>query len=340
MREEMTMGHPVPRALRVLVTGATGVIGRRVVPMLLAAGHQVTALARTSEKRAAFEVMGVRGLDFDLLDPASVRAAVSDHAVVINLATHLPPPGLRMFLPGAWRENDRIRRFGSANLVDAALAAGADRLIQESFAPTYPDRGDAWITEETAIAPARYNRTVIQAEEAAARFTRQGGAGVVLRFGLFYGPDAAHVHDLIRSVRRGWAPLPGPPGGFLSSVSHDDAAAAVIAALRLPAGVYNVVDDEPLTRRQFVDALAEALGVPPPRLPPPWTAHLMGSLGQTLARSLRISNRKLRQESTWTPAHPSLREGWRATVEQIARAEPAPTSPAGRRTPHTRRPAS
>ena len=108
----------------------------------------------------------------------------------------------------------------------------------------------------------------------------------------------------------------------MSSVSHDDAAAAVIAALRLPAGVYNVVDDEPLPRREFVGALAEALGVRPPSLLPAWTRWLMGLLGETLTRSLRISNCKLRQESTWTPAHPSVREGWRATVEQMSQVEP------------------
>ena len=95
-----------------------------------------------------------------------------------------------MFLPRSWAENDRIRHTGSANLVDSAMAAGAQRFIQESFAPVYPDRGDQWITEDCPIAPTRYNRTVADAEHSAARFTESGRPGVVLRFAGFYGPDA------------------------------------------------------------------------------------------------------------------------------------------------------
>jgi len=118
-------------------------------------------------------------------------------------------------------------------------------------------------------------------------------------------------------VRKGWAPVPGSPDGFVSSVSHDDAAAAVVAALDVPGGAYNVGDDEPLRRREMVDALASALGVPPPRLPPAWVVKLGGGLAELMARSLRISNRKLRQASNWAPRYPSIREGWRATLAAL-----------------------
>jgi nucleoside-diphosphate-sugar epimerase len=118
-------------------------------------------------------------------------------------------------------------------------------------------------------------------------------------------------------VRRGWAPIPGAAESYFSSVSHDDAATAVIAALGLRAGIYNVADDEPLRRREFFDALAAALGVPPPKLPPAWLTPLFGSLGATLARSLRVANRKLRSESDWAPQYPSAREGWRAVVTAL-----------------------
>jgi nucleoside-diphosphate-sugar epimerase len=222
-----------------------------------------------------------------------------------------------MFLPGAWKENDRLRRDASANLVDAGLACGVTKLIQESFAPTYPDCGDRWIDESTPVRPVRYNRTVLDAENAAGRFTAAGRVGVVLRFALFYGADGPFTRELIDTVRRGFAPMPGAPQSFISSVSHDDAAAAVVAALRVGAGVYNVVDDEPLRRREFFDSLAAALGVKPPAIPPKWVALLAGSLGEMLARSLRISNRKLRSESVWKPKYPSAREGWRAVVEEV-----------------------
>ncbi|MFL6261677.1 MAG: NAD-dependent epimerase/dehydratase family protein [Thermoanaerobaculia bacterium] len=299
--------------MKVFLTGATGVIGRRAIPLLISAGHAVTAVARSPEKASALARSGASPVQADLFDPAAVRAAVAGQEAVINLATHIPPSS-RVMLPGAWRENDRIRGEASGILAEAARAAGAGRFIQESFAPIYPDRGDAWITEETPVRPVRYNRTAVKAEESAARFGQGGGAGVVLRFALFYGPDSEFTQALIRSARKGWALGFGRPEAYISSVSHDDAAAAVLAALSVPGGVYNVVDDEPLPRRAFYDSLAEALGVPPPRLLPAWLKVLAGSLGEMMARSLRISNRKLRQASGWAPQYPSVREGWRSIV--------------------------
>jgi nucleoside-diphosphate-sugar epimerase len=299
--------------MKVFLTGATGVIGRRAVPLLISAGHAVTAVARSPEKAAALARSGASPVQIDLFAAAAVRAAVEGQEAVVNLATHIPPSS-RVMLPGAWRENDRIRGEASGILAEAARAAGAGRFVQESFAPIYPDRGDAWITEETPVQPVRYNRTAVIAEQAAARFGEGEGAGVVLRFAFFYGPDSGYTQDLIRSVRKGWALGFGRPEAYFSSISHDDAAAAVLAALSVPGGIYNVVDDEPLPRRAFYDSLAEVLGVPPPRLLPAWVKVLAGSLGEIMARSQRISNRKLRQASGWAPKYPSVREGWRAIV--------------------------
>jgi nucleoside-diphosphate-sugar epimerase len=125
-----------------------------------------------------------------------------------------------MFLRWAWRENDRLRRVASATLVDAALAAGVGRFVQESFAPVYPDCGDRWIDETVPIEPVRYNRTVADAEASAIRFSQHGGSGIVLRFGGFYGPDAFQTVAMIDAVRRGWGPVPGLPNAFISSVMH------------------------------------------------------------------------------------------------------------------------
>ena len=297
-------------------TGATGVIGRRALPLLIGAGHSVTAVVRRPQSHAELVRAGATPIEVDLFAADAVRKAVAGHDAVVNLATHMPA-GYRAFLPGAWAENDRIRRFASANLVDAAMAGGATRFIQESFAPVYPDRGDQWIDERTPIAPVRYNRTVADAERSAERFSGSGGAGVVLRFAMFYGPDSWFTRDLIGYVRRGWAPIPGVADAYTSLVSHEDAAAAIVAALGVPPGTYNVVDDEPLRRREFFDSLAGVLGVAPPRLPPPWLKYLFGSLGEMLARSLRISNRKLRDACGWAPRYPSMREGWPAVVAAL-----------------------
>ena len=252
-------------------------------------------------------------MDVDLFDREAVARAVAGHEVVMNLATHVPS-STRMLFPGAWRENGRIRREASVNLAEAACSGGAGRFIQESFGLTYADAGDRWVEETAPVAAAKYNRAVADAETAAERFTKRGGAGVVLRFAGFYGPDSPQLLDLVKYVRKGFAPLPGAAEAFFSSVSHDDAASAAVAALELPAGVYNVVDDEPLRRREYFDALAAALGVPPPKLMPRWMARVFGSLGETLARSLRLSNRKLRGACGWSPRYPSVREGFVAAL--------------------------
>src|SRR5262245_60763907 len=148
------------------------------------------------------------------------------------------------------------------------------------------------------------------------------------------GSPAARARTSCCALRRSTVPIPGSPAissatsgavscrcraaeSYLSSVSHDDAATTVVGALLARAGTYNVVDDEPMRRCAFVDSLAGVLGVGAPRLAPPWTKHLFGSLGGMLARSVRVSNRKLREECAWVPKYPSMREGWRAVAVAI-----------------------
>lgn len=303
--------------MKIFVTGATGVVGRRAVPLLVRAGHEVTDVARTPEKAAAMQRAGARSVVVDLFDAAGVRRALAGHEAVINLATHIPRSTVRMMLPWAWRENDRIRREASAVLVDAALAEGVARFVQESFAPMYPDCSGEWIDEAVPPRPARYNRSALDAEQSAARFTHGGGTGVVLRYAGFYGPDASHVPDLIRFTRRGMSALPGRPDAYFSSVSHDDAASAAVAALGVGPGIYNVADDEPLRRAEFGAVVAAGEGVPPPQPQPAWMAGLMGSLGELLSRSVRMSNGKFREASGWSPRYPSLREGWHATLAEM-----------------------
>jgi len=312
--------------MRILLSGATGVIGGRVIPLLLLAGHSVTALTRNPASREELERAGVSPATADLFDLASLKRAASGHDAVINLATHMPSAIWKMLFRPAWRLNDRIRTEGVANLVEAALACGVGRLIQESFAPTYPDRGDAWIGEDTAIEPAAYNRTVADAEASVAKFTAAGRTGVVLRFGAFYGPDAMQVKSFIDTLRMGWAALPGSPDAFISSIAHDDAASAVVAALRAPAGAYNVVDDEPLSHRDYFGSLAENLGLKRPRFLPGWATPLLGTTGPTMARSLRISNRKLKTETGWAPELPSVRDAWPVVLRQMKEATSHPVA--------------
>ncbi|MDW6026353.1 NAD(P)-dependent oxidoreductase [Mesorhizobium sp. BAC0120] len=303
--------------MKVFVSGATGVVGRRAIPLLLAQGHSVTAIVRKMPDSAAVVHGGLTFVNVDLFDPDALRRAVAGHDVVINLATHMPSAAWKMVFRSSWRLNDRIRTEGAANIAAAAREGGAARLIQESFAPTYPDSGDRWIDETTPLDPSDYNRTVLDAEAAATSFSDDGRAGVVLRFAAFYGPDAIQVQGYVDGLRKGLAVLPGGADRYISSISHDDAASAVVAALDASAGAYNVSDDEPVTRAVFFGSLAENLGLRPPRFLPSWATVLFGSVGEAAARSLRLSNRKLKEETGWSPRYPSVREGWPATLAEM-----------------------
>lgn len=302
--------------LKIFIAGATGVVGRRLVPLLVRASHDVTAVSRSDAKALSLRLQGARPIALDLFDKSAVAAAVTRHDVVINIATHIPS-GAKAMLPGAFNQNNRIRREVSTNLAEAASAAGASRFIQESFAAVYPDRGDEWIDETVPIEPARYVESVRVAESAADEFTQRGGTGVVLRFAFFYGPDSSLTLDTVRFVRKGIAPMFGSPEGFMSSLWTDDAAAAVVSALDVPAGTYNVTDDQPVRRREAFDALAAALGVKRPKPLPPVITRLSGSVGDTLGRSLRLSNDRFKSASGWRPHVRSVLEGWPLLVSEL-----------------------
>lgn len=253
-------------------------------------------------------------MSLDLFDRAAVRAAVEGHQVVCNLTTHIPPLR-KMATPGAWKENDRVRREISNNLADGCLATGIETFVQESVVFVYADGGDAWLAEDAALDPAPYVRSALRAEAAAARVTQAGKIGIVLRFGAFYGPESDQVRAILWLARRGWSGMPGRAGAWLASIHVDDAAAAVVAVLAAPAGIYNVCDDLPVTRREYADAVGAALGVRPMRLLPAGLLRLGGSKARTLGRSLRLSNRHLKDTTGWQPAYPRVDAGLAAIVD-------------------------
>lgn len=301
----------------IFLTGATGVLGRRAVPALVAAGHRVSAVARGPEKEAQLRSAGASPVAVDLFDPAAVRAAVKGHDVVCHLATHIPPTA-RAWRASAWATNDRLRREASRHLVDAALATGAERYVQESITFAYADGGDTWLDEDAPIAPNPVVASALDAAGHATRFSEAGGTGVVLRFGLFYGPDSHHTTDTIAGVRRRFPHFPlGRPDTWLSSLHLDDAGTAVAAALLAPAGAWNVVDDEPVTRRHYLDSLAAALGAAPVRYPGAVLARLAGRRTDVLARSQRVSNRRFREATGWAPAVVSVDQGWPLVVAAL-----------------------
>ncbi|HVT77628.1 MAG TPA: SDR family NAD(P)-dependent oxidoreductase [Acidimicrobiales bacterium] len=298
--------------MKIFVTGATGVIGRRAVRELVAAGHEVTGLARSDEKAKLLDRLEAKPVAFDVFDAADVKAHAAGHDVIVNLLTHIPPL-TKAPLKGAWKENDRLRSEASANLA-AAARAGGGRMVQESISFLYLDAGDQWITEESPREATPFVISTNTAEENALRVE----GGVVLRFAQFYAPEASHTKDSVRMARLGMAPAVGDPDGYCSYIWADDAARAVVAALDIPAGIYNVAEDEPLTRREGAAILADALHKKKLRTSmAKLSAKVIGSQGSLLARSNRISNAKFKEATGWTPQVPSQREGWPLIVEAL-----------------------
>ena len=306
-------------SVRVFVTGGTGAIGGHVVPLLLREGHTVTALARTPEKAAALTAQGATAVPASLFDRTALTAAFAGHDAVVNLATAIPSM-TRFMSVRALRDNERIRTEGSAAVVAAALAAGVGRVLQESVSMFYRDQGSSWIGEDAPTDRFPMARGNIAAEAGTRRFSEAGGTGVVLRFGWFYGPGAAHSEQMFAQARHHIGMILGRPDGYVSSIHLADAATAVAGALSAPAGTYNIVDDEPLTKRRYADALARAAGTTLWVRGPGRAAFLFGDRLTSLTRSLRVSNARFRTATGWVPRYPSAREGWAATAEALTTA--------------------
>jgi nucleoside-diphosphate-sugar epimerase len=182
-------------------TGATGAIGGHVVPALISAGHQVSALACSPAKADRLRGLGATPAIVSLFDPDALTKVFAEHAVVVNLATAIPSMS-RFLSTRAWVANQRVRIEGSAAVAKAAHAAGVSRILQESVVMLYTDDGDTWLDEDAPVD--RYPMAAgNHAAEANARdFTAAGGCGVILRFGWFYGPGATHSEQMLRLARR------------------------------------------------------------------------------------------------------------------------------------------
>ncbi len=287
--------------MKVFVAGATGVLGRRTVPRLVAAGHDVTGIARTPAKAAQLRAAGAQPVTVSLFDPDALSSAVVGHDAVINLATHIPTM-TQAARKSSWDENERIRIEGSRNLVDAALHAGASVYVQESIAFLYGDhRADFVDADSTPMVDSRFTGSVQVAEANAARVTDAGERGVVLRFGIFWAAEGSHTQIFLSAARKGVVADPVAPDGYFPMIDADDAAAAVVAALDAPAGTYDIVDSDPRPRREVTRALARAVGRRRLTRPP----AVASKTAPHLAWSQRVSNEKFRLATGWAPVTPT-----------------------------------
>jgi nucleoside-diphosphate-sugar epimerase len=336
MRE--AAARPVRRAarefhMRLFVTGATGTLGRPTVQALLAAGHEVRALARSDGNVRLLAHLGAAPVSGDLFDADALRRAMAGSDAVLHLATKIPAPE-DAAKAGAWRENDRIRAEGTRLLVDAARAAGVGAFVYPSITFLYADGGDRWLDATSApLAVPPMLQSALVAEQEVQRFAAGGGRGVVLRLGAFYGPDAPNSRWSADLARRGIGMVIGPDGAYWSHVWVDDAAAAVAAAAeRAPAGLNDVVAADPPPRREVATAVARAVGRSRLWRPPVFAVRLLAGrdAADFAARSQRVSNRRFREATGWAPTVRHTLDGWRRIGEALAGGR---EEPAGRRAP-------
>ena len=307
--------------MKVFLAGATGAIGRRLVPQLVEAGHQVTAMTRSKEKLGKLYDLGAEAVACDVFDAGRLGSVVAraEPDAVINELTDLPQSLNPRRLKEYYAANNRVRREGTANLLSAARGAGVRRFLVQGAAYWYAPTGGPVKTEEAPLyldAPSPIGpavETIKEVEEAV--LTADGIEGIVLRYGMFYGPGTWYAKDgdVGRQVRKRRYPMIGHGEGTYSFIHIDDAASATVAALeRARAGTYNVVDDEPATAAVWMPLYAEALGAKrPPRVPAFVARLIAGDALVTWVLGLRgASNEKIKEELGWRPKYESWRQGF------------------------------
>jgi nucleoside-diphosphate-sugar epimerase len=301
--------------MRVFVAGGSGAIGIPLVEALVAAGHQVTALTRSLEKQPFLRSLGATPAVADALDAAALKTAVAAARPthVIHQLTALPKGGPRR--ASELTATNRLRVEGTRNLLEAAIAAGARRFIGGSFALIAEPRPDLPRgAREGAEALASMEAQILGAGNA------QRIEGIVLRYGLFYGPHNPATEQMVALVQRRRLPVVRGDHGLLPCIHVEDAVSATVAALDRgnPGSVYDIVDDRPVSMSEIVTAIAEYTGAPAPFAVPAWLPRLLAPyLAGVTSLRLPLSNAKARAELGWHPRFSTSRDG---LSEMLARA--------------------
>ena len=279
--------------MKIVVIGATGVLGRNVIPRLQERGHHVRAIVRIEQQAVRLRALGIEAVTGDILDANSLLSAVAGCEAVLHLATAIPKSGSA----ADWSLNDRIRREGTRNLLTAATHANVRRYVQQSIIMLYGDQGQRIMDESTPLQPAPYIQSAVDME-------RQVQASAldwsILRGGYFYGPGTDMEESWRDAARQGNLHLPGDGSGLISLIHVVDMARAAVLATEstLAGSIFNVVDDEPVTYRDLYSYVAAQIGAPPPQP------------ARSLVRpSLACSNHCLKAQLGWSLAYPTYRAG-------------------------------
>ncbi len=315
--------------MRVFIAGATGALGLPLVRALVQRDHEVIGMTRSMDKHPLLERLGARAVVADALDATGLAQAVREAAPthVIHMLTALPKNGPMRAADLA--TTNTLRITGTANLLEAAIAAGAQRIVGESFTTVYGygNHGTQTWSEEDGLPPIRETHAglrptveALRSLEAQLLSANQQGRieAIVLRYGMTYGPETASTLYMLQMLRKRWLPVMRGADALGSWIHTDDVATATVAALERgrPGAIYNIVDDEPVSFNQFVRTAAQAIGAPQPYTLPRWLLSWVAPLlVATLTNRLPLTNTRARRELDWRPQFPSYRQG----LEQVAR---------------------
>ena len=320
--------------MRVIVAGASGAIGSRLVPQLTDAGHEVIGTHTSPSSGERVRALGAEPVALDLLDARAVRKAVLEAApdAIVHQATALANARFGRNFDRTFAHTNRLRTIGTDNLLAAAREAGVSGFVAQSNASYRYAREGGMVKGEDdpldtkPVAGALESRAAMNYLDDAV----VAAGGIALRYGIFYG---ASNDGLIEPVRKRQFPIVGDGGGFMSWVHLEDAAAATVLALEHEGPtIYNIVDDEPAPMREWLPVLADALGAKPPRRVPVWLGRLFaGEPGVVMGTEARgASNAKAKRELGWELRYPSWREGFRAAYAPGALADRRAPDPAAR----------
>lgn len=296
--------------MRVFVAGATGVLGQVLVPLLVRSGHGVRALARSEGARALLESYGAEPVDGDLFDTDALARGIYGCDAAVHIATSIPKDPNDA---AAWARNDRVRREGVVNLLEAGRRAGISHYVQQGIVFLYAPGGAEWIDESSPLSAALPPH-LVSARDMEGLVANQEIPWTLLRGGSFYGPGTGSSERLLERAANGSLTLDGDGSHYLSPVHVEDMAQAFLKAIERPPArrVFNVVDDHPVTQADLFGFLAKITGGPPP------TRDRTGQ-----APSLRCSNARIRREFGFSPRYPSYREGYAAMLSGLGHSQPS-----------------
>lgn len=297
--------------MKIFIAGATGVLGRGLIRQFRARGHSVIGLARSREGEQMVQSLGAESRQASLFDAEQLARAATGSDVVIHAATSIPLKSRTS--PRDFEMNDLIRREGTRQLTTCAARIGAKHYLQQSIVWLARPPDGSSFDESSKPQPDAVTLSALDAENISFEAGAAAGFNVsVLRCGMFYGPDAAHTRFFAEGLRKRRLPIIGTGDAILAPLHVEDAASAFVAASEAgKSGLWHVLDNQPVSVKEFISYFAERLGAPQPRRVPVWLARLVAGQYSVsfFTLSTRTSNQRFRQDVGWSPRFPSYREG-------------------------------